>query len=591
MKKKKQNHSTKIEHGVSAVLLGFMLLLALMSGLIFSARQQMSVFKERVVDIVHEQNVKTDLVYTMRFSARERSLDMQLALLIDDWVKRDELMLHYNRMGAQFARARITLLEMKLADDEKEIIAEQGKITGGVVELQNQIFDLAVEGDVELATSLLVNKAIPEQNRVFSSLNRLIAVQRISTANLVKETQAEYLRVRSNMVSLGLAVLLLSVAIAIYVTTIISRYAKRRREDNESLNQMAAFPEQNPSPVFEFNYSGEITYLNPAAQILLPRLEGGDSQRALYERLSGAVEKLRASDLEMIEMEMDIGGHYFQNWVTLIPELETVRVYSLDISDRKRSEAELKKHHIHLEVMVEQRTADLSIAIEELEAFCYSVSHDLRAPLRSIDGFSQVLLEDYGDRLDQGGRDVLGRVRVGAQKMSHLIDDLLRLSQVTRGEFRIGAVDLTAIAEEAMDALGQSDLDRHVDVSIMPGMMGRGDAELLKVVLVNLLSNAWKYTKMQKQASIDVGMEHQAEETVYFVRDNGVGFNQEYADKVFEPFQRLHGAEFEGSGIGMATVFRVVRRHKGRIWVKSQVNAGTCFYFTLGPTTLGPASS
>lgn len=581
LKTTQQKQVRRLEPGVGIVLLGFVLLLVLMVGLILSARQQMSVIQQRLVEIVNEQNVKTDLVYTMRFAARERSLDMQSALLIDDWVERDELMLHYNRMGAQFVRARQALLEMNLTTDEKAMLEKQGEITRDVVPLQNQIFDMAVEGDLEQAVLLLTSKAIPGQNRVFATLNELIEVQRAATAQLAGQAEAEYRRIRTNLITLGSAVLLLSIAIAGYVIITISRYGRQRREDIESLNQMAAYPEQNPSPVLEFNEQGQVTYMNPVARRLFPAVEEPASQHTLFESLNASVAQLRSSDRRMVEQETRVGDRYFQHWVTLIPELETVRVYSLDISDLKHTESELREHRDHLEEIVLQRTADMSNAIDELEAFCYSASHDLRAPLRSIDGFSLALLEDYGDRLDEEGLGLLGRVRNSAQNMSRLIDDLLRLSKVTRGGFQKTAIDLTRMAQAVAQTLRQEHPGRSVEVTIAPGMQAWGDQRLLNIALVNLLSNAWKYTQQRQAASIEVGMEEQAGVTVYFVRDNGVGFNQDYADKVFEPFQRLHGAEYEGSGIGMATVLRVVRRHQGRIWVLSEQGRGTCFYFTL----------
>jgi signal transduction histidine kinase len=581
LKKKGQTKSSLIEPGVGVVLLGFVFLLILMAGLILTGRQQMLVIKDRMTSIVDEQNVKTDLVYTMRFSARERSLDMQSALLIDDWVKRDALMLHYNSMGAQFARARLALLEMRLTDEEKDLLEQQSQVTGGVVEMQNHIFDLAVEGDVEKATKLLTSAAIPGQNRVFAILNQLIDVQRASAESLAKEAQIEYERVRSNMITLGLLVLLLSIAIATYVIATISRYGRQRRKDNESLNQLAAFPERNPSPVFEFDYAGKIIYMNPAAKAQFPFLKSSADEQDLFAKLGEPVERLRAAHQGMLKTEAKVGERFFQSWVTLVDQKEAVRIYSLDITDQKRSEVELKEHRDHLEEMVAQRTADLSIAVEELEAFCYSVSHDLRAPLRVIDGFSQALLEDYDAVVDEEGQDMLMRVRRGAQNMSQLIDDLLRLSRVTRGCFKASTVDLTSIAREVEKSLREANPERNINLTIAEGMTGWGDPQLLKIVIMNLLSNAWKYTKLRQPAVIEVGITSEDGETVYFVRDNGVGFKQEYAKKVFEPFQRLHGAEYEGSGIGMATVFRVLRRHKGRIWVVSQPDKGTCFYFTL----------
>ncbi|MBI9082754.1 MAG: hypothetical protein JEZ11_04095 [Desulfobacterales bacterium] len=253
-------------------------------------------------------------------------------------------------------------------------------------------------------------------------------------------------------------------------------------------------------------------------------------------------------------------------------------------TERARAEAELAKYREHLEELVGERTAQLEDANKELEAFAYSVSHDLRAPLRAIDGFSQALLEDYGPTIDEEGQGHLDRVRAGTQRMGWLIDDLLQLSRMSRAEMRYETVDLSAIAEEAAEELRRGGPERKVEFAIAPGLTGRGDANLLRVALVNLLGNAWKFSAKRDGARIEFGVEIEDKEgqTVYFVRDNGAGFDMAFADKLFGAFQRLHGAsEFPGEGIGLATVQRIIRRHGGRVWATGAVDKGAAFYFTL----------
>jgi PAS domain S-box-containing protein len=221
-------------------------------------------------------------------------------------------------------------------------------------------------------------------------------------------------------------------------------------------------------------------------------------------------------------------------------------------------------------------------ANRELEAFSYSVAHDLRAPLRSIDGFSQALLEDYSDKLDATGRAHLKRVRESAQRMAQLIEDLLMLARVTQSELRRDQVDLSQLARSTVARLHGAQPDREVDVRIADGLAAHGDSRLLAIAIENLLSNAWKFTAKCPLARIEMGRTPVDGRVVYFVRDNGAGFDMAYASKLFGVFQRLHSAgEFEGTGIGLATVQRIVRRHGGRIWAQGEVDRGAAFYFTL----------
>jgi len=224
----------------------------------------------------------------------------------------------------------------------------------------------------------------------------------------------------------------------------------------------------------------------------------------------------------------------------------------------------------------------------ELEAFSYSVSHDLRAPLRSIDGFSKLLLDDYADKLDAKGHEYLRIVRDSAQRMGELIDDLLLLSRVGRAELSRGRIDLSEIARGVAEDLKKKDPDRHVKWCIEDQLLVTADSGLMRVVFDNLLGNAWKFTSKVSAPRIEVGREQLEGAPVYFVRDNGAGFNMGYAEKLFTPFQRLHTeSEFEGTGIGLATVYRIVDRHGGRIWANSTVDHGATFYFTIPPSRNG----
>jgi signal transduction histidine kinase len=250
---------------------------------------------------------------------------------------------------------------------------------------------------------------------------------------------------------------------------------------------------------------------------------------------------------------------------------------------RLQAEEHVRQINAELESRVASRTQQLEVANHELEAFSYSVSHDLRAPLRAIQGFSRMVEQQYAGQIDEKGRDMLRRVSAGAEKMGLLIDDLLRLARISRQAMHFGRVDLSVLVREVLEELRGAEPERRVEWTIAPQVSVEGDPGLLRVMLQNLIGNAWKYSSRRELARIEFGVIDKEGHPVYFVRDNGAGFDMAYSDKLFGAFQRLHTtAEFPGSGIGLATVARILHRHGGTAWAEGRENEGATFYFSLG---------
>jgi light-regulated signal transduction histidine kinase (bacteriophytochrome) len=308
------------------------------------------------------------------------------------------------------------------------------------------------------------------------------------------------------------------------------------------------------------------------ANLVVPLLQGENLWGLLCIHQCGAPREWQATEIEFATQIASHLGVALQH-AELLADLQA------EVQERQQAEQAVQS----LNQGLQRAIIELQAVNKELEAFSYSVSHDLRAPLRSIDGFSQALLEDCHDQLSANGQDYLRRIRAATQRMGQLIDDLLNLSRVTRSEMYLEPVDLSLLASGICTELQQSQPERQVEFVIQTGLLAQGDLRLLRVLLVNLLNNAWKFTSKHTQARIKFGVsKSESGVPVYFVRDDGAGFDMTYTHKLFGPFQRLHNMrDFPGNGIGLATVQRIVHRHGGRVWAEGEVERGATFYFTL----------
>jgi PAS domain S-box-containing protein len=356
--------------------------------------------------------------------------------------------------------------------------------------------------------------------------------------------------------------------------------------------------EQGPVSVLITDTGGRIEYVNPkfteltgytADEVLgqNPRvLRSGLMPAAVYAELWATIGAGRTWQGEFHNRKKN--GELFWESATIAPIKDAAGVITNfvaikeDITGRKRTENQLQQLNEELEERIRQRTALLELANTELDAFSYSVSHDLRTPLRSIDGFSQALVEECGDQLSPAAKHYLQRVRAGTQRMGQQIDDLLKLSRVSRGTLNRQRLDLSAMAAALLEEIRQADPGRNLEISLEPGLTASGDQGLVRSVLQNLLGNAWKYTARVPAIRIEVFRAVQDGTEAFCIRDNGAGFDMAYAGKLFAPFQRLHSThDFEGSGIGLAIVQRIIRRHGGQVWATGEVDRGASFFFTL----------
>jgi PAS domain S-box-containing protein len=377
--------------------------------------------------------------------------------------------------------------------------------------------------------------------------------------------------------------------------TVILRDITEREHAEESLKELARILDLAPVLILDLN--SRIIFWNTGAE----QMYGWKAEEALHKSTHSLLQAELPQPLEEIKARLYARGYWegeivhtrrdgaaivvASHWVLHRDKQgkpKAILEINSDITERRRAEEEVRRLNQELEQRVADRTAQLQAVNKELEAFSYSVSHDLRAPLRHINGFSQALLEDYADKLDEEGKDYLQQVRDASQEMAQLIDDVLQLARVTRSEMRRASVNLSQLADKEIAELQKREPARVVVVNIEEGLATSGDKRLLRIMLSNLLGNAWKFTSKREGAEINFGREQRDGETVFFVRDNGAGFEMAFADKLFGAFQRLHtAAEFEGTGIGLATVQRIVNRHGGRVWAEGAIEKGATFYFTL----------
>lgn len=348
-----------------------------------------------------------------------------------------------------------------------------------------------------------------------------------------------------------------------------------------SLDPQAGIASWNHGAVRLFGYSSE-----ESQNVTLEQLAAIEQRQKVQEWFEAACD-----GTAIVQEEVDCRrntGEIFIAEVTFAPirddvgEVIGVSLTAHDITARKRDEEELRRIRTDLEELVLSRTAALRSANRELEAFTYSASHDLRAPLRGIDGFSQALLEDYASNLDETAGRYVERIRAGARRMGEIIDSLLMLSKISQADLNLSSVDLSELTAQIVTELREREPERQVEVTIDPDLRVRADRQLIRIALENLLNNAWKFTRDREPALIEVGQVPDRREPTFFVRDNGAGFDMTYSDKLFVPFQRLHHPlHFEGSGIGLGTVQRVISRHHGTVWAQSVPEEGAAFFFSL----------
>ncbi len=379
-----------------------------------------------------------------------------------------------------------------------------------------------------------------------------------------------------------------------------------KKAEAEKTN-LATFPQLNPNPVVEVDLSGKVHFLNPAAERLFPDLRRLGPAHPWLKGWDAWLSGFLRDKGQEGQREIEVGERWFNQTMYFVHAIERIRIYGLDITKRKRAEETLlniheeleqrvrertlqldtvqralQKSHDELERRVEERTAELEAANKELESFSYSVSHDLQAPLRAIDGYARMILRDHTDQFDEDTKQKFGTIRRNAQMMGQLINDLLAFSRLGRQEVIPSKLDMGGLLNDAWKELQMIYPERKMilDAQAMPPAFG--DRTLIKQVLLNLLSNAIKFTKYRECAKIEAGGYADGKQLVYYIIDNGVGFDMTYHDKMFGVFQRLHSSdEFEGTGVGLAIVERIIHRHGGRVWAEGMPDRGASFYFSL----------
>jgi len=554
----------------------------------------------KIEKVVQENNTKTNLVNVMHNAARERTLSLQKMLIIQDPFVRDEEWLKINSYGAKFAQARAELEKLPLTREETTLLNTQGNMSGVIAPLQVEIAEMIISGDTRKAHTLLLERAIPGQDRIFEVLTMLVNLQRKAADQSVISAKRDYYWAITIIVTFGFTLVALYLFIALYTIYKTSSSEQKLRIEKEraqtTLDSIA-------DGVITVDHDGIVSHINEVAQQLTGWQPGesigqpisricvllGHRQKNVSQMYLNTV----FNDKRPIYLEKHLAfqcknGRKFSVEGSMSPIVSKDGVAGAvfvfrDVTQRIAAEQELNAYKENLESLVAQRTYDLTEANKNLEAFSYSISHDLRAPLRGINGFSHALIEEYADTIDNKGQEYLQRIRSGTERIGNLMDDLLELSRVSSSDIVKETVDISKMAREVTGLLDQRDPQRKVDWRVASGMQCEADESLLWVLLENIFENAWKYTANNPQARVEFGSMQDGDEAIYYLKDNGVGFDMSYYNKLFGTFERLHHeAQYEGTGIGLATVKKIVQRHGGKVWAEGEVNLGATFYFTLG---------
>lgn len=437
---------------------------------------------------------------------------------------------------------------------------------GSIIRWNRQAEHLFGYSGEEAVGSSLVNLILPHQNE---TINQILVSMQKQTGNLQENITTDLVATCKDGSTRPVSFSILGTKTRLGWMGVVTLADMTERQQAEArIAHLASFPHLNPNPVIELDDTGHIIYANPGAIKRLPDLITLDSKHPFLTDMMKAV---RSGERQQMSADIKIDESWFEHVLFYIPGMRNYRLYARDITARKLTEEKLIKSNALLES-----------TNKELDAFTYSVSHDLRAPLRAIDGFARIVSEDYREKLDDEGRRYLDIIMKNASRMAQLISDLLAFSRLSKQEMKSLPIDMNKLVQSSFEDLLPVTETRYIEIKVNPLPLIQGDPVLLKQVMVNLLSNAIKFTHLREDARIEIGGSTESDENVYFVKDNGVGFDQQYADKLFGVFQRLHSEEeFEGNGVGLSIVHRIISRHGGRVWAEGKRNEGATIYFSI----------
>ena len=444
---------------------------------------------------------------------------------------------------------------------------------GSIIRWNRQAEHLFGYSGEEAVGSSLVNLILPHQNE---TINPILTSMQKQTGNLQENITTDLVATCKDGSTRPVSFSILGTKTSLGWMGVVTLADMTERQQAEArIAHLASFPYFNPNPIIELDDTGHIIYANPGATKRFPDLIALDSKHPF---LTDVMNTIRKGEKQQMSSDIKIDDFWFEQVIFYIPGMQSYRLYARDITVRKLAEEKLIKSNALLES-----------TNKELDAFTYSVSHDLRAPLRAIDGFARIVSEDYREKLDDEGRRFLDIIMKNASRMAQLISDLLAFSRLSKQEMKSMPIDMNKLVRSSFEDLLPVTETRNIDIKVNPLPLIQGDPVLLKQVMVNLLSNAIKFTRLREDARIEVGGSTEPDENIYFVKDNGVGFDQQYASKLFGVFQRLHSEEeFEGNGVGLSIVHRIISRHGGRVWAEGKRNEGATIYFAIprrGDTT------